>query len=108
MNPSPTGTLENSPAIHRWVIARKGTESRQGRKNTFASYGVFFRPSGAWTSLHSQPTVETVGYGRPSLTGLRNPCSSVKSVSSVVNEEIAQIDLRRQSNASWRPLRADG
>ncbi len=27
-----------------------------------------------------QPTVETVGYGRLSLTGLQNPCSSVSSV----------------------------
>src|SRR6185503_15753505 len=32
-NPSPAGTPENSPAIHRWVIARERNESRQGRKN---------------------------------------------------------------------------
>jgi hypothetical protein len=33
VNPSPAGTPENSPAIHRWVIARERKESRQGRKN---------------------------------------------------------------------------
>jgi hypothetical protein len=33
VNPSPAGTPENSPAIHRWVIARERNESRQGRKN---------------------------------------------------------------------------
>ena len=84
-NPSPAGTPENSPAIHRWGIARKRNESRQGRKRIAASPNAFFRPSGAWSSLRWPPTVETVGYGRPSLTGLRNPCSSVKSV---VKQEI--------------------
>jgi hypothetical protein len=34
VNPSPAGTPENSPAIHRWVIARERNESRQGRKNS--------------------------------------------------------------------------
>src|SRR5436190_15912055 len=69
-NPSPAGTPENSPAIHRWGIASKRNESRQGRKRIAASPNAFFRPSGAWASLHPQPTVETVGYYRSSLTGL--------------------------------------
>jgi hypothetical protein len=47
--------------------------------------GVFFRPSEAWLFYRMQPTVETVGYGQRSLTGLRNPCPSV---SSVVQQEI--------------------
>ena len=34
VNPSPAGTPEYSPAIHRWVIARERNESRQGRKNS--------------------------------------------------------------------------
>lgn len=72
MNPSPAGTLENSPAIHRWGMARKQNESRQGRKKSSCPSEAFFRPSGACSLLPSQPTVETVGYYRSSLTGLVN------------------------------------
>jgi len=87
MNPSPIGTLENSPAIYRWGVVRKLNKSRQGRQNTFFSFSVFFRPCGAWSSLHSQTTVETVGYCRLSLTGLRNPRSSATPV---VEQEIVR------------------
>lgn len=69
-----------NPAMNRWAIACKRNESRQGRKKPSSRSGAFFRPSGAWSFLHPQPTVEAVGYGRSSLTGLRNPCSSVSSV----------------------------
>ena len=77
MNPSPIGAPENSPAIHRWVIARQWNESCQGRKNLVVSKNGFFRPSGALSFFHPQPTVETVGYGHASLAGLQNPCPSV-------------------------------
>ena len=61
-------------------MARKRNKSRQGRKNPFSAHNIFFRPSGASSTLRPQPTVETVGYSRSSLTGLRNLCSSVSSV----------------------------
>jgi hypothetical protein len=50
----------------------------------------FFRPSGALVLLHPQPTVETVGYSRSSLTGHRNLCSSVKSV--LEQETVRRVD----------------
>jgi hypothetical protein len=53
------------------------------------SSGVFFRPCGARSSLHLQPTVGTVDYGRSSLTGLWNPCSFV---SSVVKQKIVRLE----------------
>jgi hypothetical protein len=77
--PSPIGTPKNNPAIHRWVIARQWHEYRQGRQNACVSTDIFFRPSGAWAFSCRQPTVETVGYGRSSLSGLRNACSSASS-----------------------------
>src|SRR6266581_3511729 len=49
MNPSPAGTPEDSPAIHRWVIRPIRNESRQGRKNTLVGCTAFFRP--LWGSL---------------------------------------------------------
>ena len=66
-NPSPNGTPENSPAIHRWVNGVNGVKSRQGRKKSMESHPAFFRPCGAWLLFHSKPTVETVGYSRASL-----------------------------------------
>src|SRR6266536_4419175 len=77
VNPRPAGTLENSPAIHRWVVARIQNQSRQGRKNAPVEPDLFFRPAGALAIFHPQPTVETVGYFRSSLSGLWDPCSSV-------------------------------
>src|SRR5206468_6859035 len=38
---------------------------------------LFCHPDGALAILQSQPTVETVGYFRSSLSGLCDPCSSV-------------------------------
>ena len=52
-------------------------ESRQGRKNAPVQSRHFCRPAGARAILHSQPTVETVGYFRSSLSGLWDSCSSV-------------------------------
>ena len=52
-------------------------ESRQGRKNPPVQSRHFCRPAGALAILHSQPTVETVGYFRSSLSGLWDTCSSV-------------------------------
>jgi hypothetical protein len=46
--------------------------------------------SGALVLLHPQPTVETVGYSRSSLTGHRNLCSPVKSV--LEQETVRQVD----------------
>ena len=98
--PSPGGTTGNSPAIHRWVHRANHVESRQGRKKSFVSSGILFRLSRAWSSLHSQTTVETVSYGQSSLTRLRNcirpfgknPCSSM---SSVVEPEMRDIHVLR-------------
>ena len=44
---------DNSPAIHRWVSARRGNESRQGRKKSLALRCRFFRPSGAYGILNA-------------------------------------------------------
>jgi hypothetical protein len=89
VGPRPAGTIENSPAIHRWVVARKPTESRQGRKNATVQPWLFFRPAclrgapkrrfgataaGAIAIVHPPPTVKTVGYFLSSLSGLSNPC----------------------------------
>ena len=82
-NPSPGGTRENSPAIYRWVTRRIWNKSRQGREKSPFSRHVFFRPYRAPASLRPRPTVETVGYSRSSLTGLRYSSPSVKSVSSI-------------------------
>ena len=74
---SPGGTNENSPPIRRWVPVRERNESRQGRKKTSLPAAALFRPCGACSSLHPQPTVETVGYCRSSLAGPWNPFSNV-------------------------------
>src|SRR3989442_11469121 len=87
MNPSPIGTPENSPAIHRWAFVWKANKSHQGRKNPSSAPHAFLRPCGACALLRSQPTVETVGNRRSSLTGLSE---SVKFASSVVKKEIAR------------------
>ena len=84
MNPSPRGTPENSPAIHRRGACARPPESRQGRKKPSLSSEAFFRPSGACVHFDFVPTVETVGGCRSSLTGLRNPCSCVSSVVEIV------------------------
>jgi len=46
-----------------------------GTKEGVAPAWSFFRPFGALRSFHPQPTVETVGYCRSSLTGLSARCS---------------------------------
>src|SRR5437763_12721061 len=43
----PGRAKENSPPIHRWVLARKPDESRQGRQSRVFASNIFFRPSGA-------------------------------------------------------------
>src|SRR5437870_13303695 len=46
-----------SPAIHRWVIASERNESRQGRKEPFIWFAVFFPRVREWLCRHSLPVI---------------------------------------------------
>jgi hypothetical protein len=67
---SPIGTIENSPAIHRWVKGFKSSKVPQGRKNLAIRLSISFVPVGTCSPFETKPTVETLGYGL-------SPCRAV-------------------------------
>ena len=56
--PSPTGTTENSPPIYRWDQNAQELISpvRDGRMGCCSLLQIFFRPSGAFTAMASEPS----------------------------------------------------
>jgi Immunoglobulin I-set domain/Immunoglobulin domain len=126
-NPSPAGTPDHSPAIHRRGAGARPPEFRRAVRASFsgatfdqtthvtaarASFRPLLRgrgqPSGL--SLPGLNPYETGGYSRSSLAGLRHPCSSALFEDSKVpglasSQPGSGNRVRRRSNRIWRSLR---
>jgi len=91
---------------HNGALARRaGGRPRPARWSWLGARCAAFFRYGLLSSLHPQPTVETVCYCRSCLTGLWNPCSSVKPVSSV-GQQVRLVKRPRgyeSQDLNWNP-----